>query len=252
MVGGCSRLLTVRLRDLHNDEHFACVGDHPGSRLGHRSLSDSSQSPLGQVPRRADALRCCVLWPTTPGFAEHDDGYASIPDLLNRHPVTARQCAIAALAALALVIDGLDIQLLSLVSPLIIEEWSVSKTAFSPALAAALMGMSLGASVGGWLGDRYGRKRVLGRVDTRLWSGHGRCGGELERARDDCIACLLSGVGFGAARSEWRRVGGGVGCPRDCGPRVASLLSVGTPLGGVLGATAVIELLPQFGWRGCL
>jgi AAHS family 4-hydroxybenzoate transporter-like MFS transporter len=173
----------------------------------------------------------------------------SISELLSRHPVTARQYAITVLAALALIIDGLDIQLLSLVSPVLMEEWKISRAALGPALAAALVGMSLGASMGGWLGDRYGRKRVLA-SSTVAFGTATILGAATSGTLEITVLRLLSGIGFGAAApnaialaAEW--------LPPRMRPRLASLLSVGTPLGGLLGAVAVLGWLPEFGWRGC-
>src|SRR5262245_51070234 len=81
--------------------------------------------------------------------------------VLDATPVNARQLAIVAVILLALVIDGLDIQLLALAAPLIFIDWGIDRASFGPAMSAALIGMSVGATLGGWLGDRFGRKSVL-------------------------------------------------------------------------------------------
>src|SRR5262245_33174134 len=117
---------------------------------------------------------------------------------LGRDRVTSRQLLIASMAAFALVIDGLDIQLLSLVSPIVLTEWGVTRAAFGPALAAALVGMSFGASLGGWLGDRYGRKRVL--VLSTLGFGAASIAASVTHdVVGMTVIRLISGIGFGAA-----------------------------------------------------
>jgi MFS transporter, AAHS family, 4-hydroxybenzoate transporter len=174
---------------------------------------------------------------------------SSLAAHLNAHPVTGWQLAIAASALVALVIDGVDIQLLALVSPVILAEWGVDKASFGPALAAALVGMSFGASLGGWLGDRFGRKRVL--VAAMVMFGMATmCAGFTGSIVQMTVLRLVSGLGFGAAApngialaSEW--------LPERARPRVAALLSVGTPLGGMLGAMTVLQVLPALGWKGC-
>ena len=76
-------------------------------------------------------------------------------------PIGVRQWSVLALVLAALVVDGIDTQLLALVAPLIMAEWGIDKASFGPAMSAALFGMALGAGSGGWLGDRLGRKTVL-------------------------------------------------------------------------------------------
>lgn len=149
---------------------------------------------------------------------------------------------------LALIIDGLDMQLLSLVSPLLLEEWSVDKAALGAALSAALVGMSGGAMLGGWLGDRWGRKRVLAA------SVFGFGFATIAIAFVDSLGAVtalrfVGGIGFGSAApnaialaSEWLE-----GRLRA---RAISLMSIGAPLGGMLGAMLLIGVLSSVGWRG--
>lgn len=177
-------------------------------------------------------------------------GKAGIPfsDYLAARKIGASQLALVALLLLVLVIDGVDIQLLSLVAPVILEDWQIGRAAFGPALAGALIGMSLGSLVGGTLGDRLGRRAVLvasvgvfglatvlaGMTDSIGWMTALR---------------ILSGCGFGAAAPN------AVALANDWLPvryraRVTSLMSIGTPAGGMIGASLVLAVLPIWGWRG--
>lgn len=176
-------------------------------------------------------------------------GSCNFAQLLETRAVSARQIAILALAMLALIVDGLDIQLLALVSPLILAQWDVDKASVGPALSAALIGMALGASIGGSLGDRFGRKRIL--IAAMLGFGLATAVASLSEAVwQMALLRLLSGFGFGAAApnaialcSEW--------LPRRHRAMASALLSIGTPLGGMLGATTVLSLAPAYGWQGC-
>jgi MFS transporter, AAHS family, 4-hydroxybenzoate transporter len=162
--------------------------------------------------------------------------------------LTRLAIGIVGVIMLALLADGLDLQLLSLVAPVILEEWSVSRAAFGPALSAALLGVALGASAGGWLGDRYGRKQVL--LWSVVWFGAATVAASFTQGVTDLTALrLLGGLGFGAAApngmalaNEW--------VPLVWRPRVTSMLTMGTPLGGMLGAVTVPLVLPHVGWRG--
>ena len=171
-----------------------------------------------------------------------------IRSLIQHRPTVWRQYMLLAVLLLALIIDGLDLQLLSLVSPLLISEWGVSKAALGPAMSAAVFGMSVGAFFGGWLGDRFGRRRVL--IVAMLLFGVAT--GVASRSPDLTTLTALrviGGLGFGAAApnavtlvSEW--LGGALRL------RAISWMSIGTPLGGLIGAIILIGYLSELGWRG--
>src|ERR1043165_1259103 len=71
------------------------------------------------------------------------------------------QKLLVASAALAIIFDGLDNQLLGAAIPAMMREWALPRPAFASVLAAALLGMVFGGFVGGYLGDRLGRRRAL-------------------------------------------------------------------------------------------
>lgn len=172
-----------------------------------------------------------------------------IAALLDERAIRPFQLLVVALVMLALVIDGLDIQLLSLVAPVILKEWGVDRAAFGPAMAAALIGMAVGASCGGWLGDRYGRKTIL--VAATFLFGIGTMAASLSHDVATLgMLRLISGLGFGAAApngvalaTEW--------LPRRAQSAAVGLLAVATPFGGLIGAGAVLWLLPLYSWQGC-
>lgn len=162
-------------------------------------------------------------------------------------PMHLFQLSLVALLLLVLVIDGVDIQLLSLVAPVIIAEWGVQRADFGPALAGALIGMSGGALLGGWLGDRFGRLPML-LLATLSFGLATALAGMTDSVAAMTWLRIASGLGFGAAApnaialaSEW--------LPERARSQVTSLMSVGTPAGGMIGASLVLILLPAWGWR---
>lgn len=167
----------------------------------------------------------------------------------DQHSIGARQIAIVVVIMLGLIIDGLDIQLLALVSPVIIAEWGTTKAAFGPAMGGALIGMAFGASAGGWIGDRYGRKATL--VGATVLFGCSTAAASLTGSVSElAILRLVTGLGFGAAApngmalaSEW--------LPPRARPTAIAILSASTPFGGVVGAGAVLWWLSAMGWKGC-
>src|SRR3990170_6121711 len=61
----------------------------------------------------------------------------------------------------ALVFDGFDIQAVGFVAPALLDEWNITRGQLAPVLAAAMVGMALGAILIGPVGDRFGRRSAL-------------------------------------------------------------------------------------------
>lgn len=162
--------------------------------------------------------------------------------------ITKRQLLLVSAVLAALVIDGLDVQLLAFVTPLILREWTLSKSEFAPALAAVLIGMAIGTFVGGWLGDRLGRKRIFA-LSVVLFGWITALASLSEGVVALTLLRFVSGLGFGAAypngvalATEW--------LPARLRARCVGILSTAAPLGGMLGAALSFALLDDLGWRG--
>jgi AAHS family 4-hydroxybenzoate transporter-like MFS transporter len=67
------------------------------------------------------------------------------------------QWGVISLIASALVLEGLDIQIMSFAAPAIARDWQVSAPAMGPVIGAALIGTLVGGAFGGYVGDRLGR-----------------------------------------------------------------------------------------------
>src|SRR5690606_15400376 len=106
---------------------------------------------------------------------------------------------------------------------------------------------AIGNGIGGWLGDRVGRKQ------TMIWSvayfGVLTWATSLvDNTLQLTIMRLLGGIGFGAAvpnavalASEWT--------PLRQRSLVIGTLVLGTPIGGALGSAGAAWLLDEHGWR---
>jgi AAHS family 4-hydroxybenzoate transporter-like MFS transporter len=84
-----------------------------------------------------------------------------IDELLDATAWNGFQKGVVGLVALALLFDGLDSQVLGLAIPALIEDWGVSRGDLAPVVAAGLIGMCIGAPLGGFMSDRVGRKWAL-------------------------------------------------------------------------------------------
>src|SRR5882762_9670419 len=81
--------------------------------------------------------------------------------LLDGSSWSTYQKLVTALAALAVIFDGFDIQILGFAIPSLMREWQVARGEFGPVLALGLAGMVLGGPLAGYCGDRFGRRVAL-------------------------------------------------------------------------------------------
>lgn len=176
-------------------------------------------------------------------------GMNRIQDQIDHMPLGRQQAVLIGLMIIALILDGLDVKLLSYVTPTILEDWKLSEAIFSPALAAALVGMAGGSWIGGWMGDRWGRRNVI--LGMLLLFGVATIAvAHAQNVATLAVFRLVSGFGFGALApnalalsTEW--------VPRRLQPKVVAFLSASSPLGGAIGAFVALWGLPALGWRGC-
>ncbi|EGD04580.1 putative 4-hydroxybenzoate transporter, partial [Burkholderia sp. TJI49] len=101
-------------------------------------------------------------------MSTRDDSTAPAVDIgatLDDGPFTTMQKCVVLLAALSIVLDGFDGQLIGFAIPVLIKEWGITRGAFAPAVAAGLIGMGIGSACAGLVADRFGRRgAVLGSV----------------------------------------------------------------------------------------
>lgn len=175
--------------------------------------------------------------------ASIDVGY-----LLDEGPYTPFQITVVVLAALSIVMDGFDGQLIGFAIPMIIKEWGITRAAFAPAVAAGLVGMGIGSACAGLFADRFGRRwAVIGSV---FLFGAATCA--IGLAPDILtIAALrfVAGLGIGGALpSSTTMTAEFTPLRRRTLAVTATIVCV--PLGGMLAGLFASAVLPAYGWRG--
>lgn len=163
-------------------------------------------------------------------------------------PLRPFQWLVMGAALVVLVIEGIDLQSLPIVTPLILEEWGIDRALFGPALAAALFGMAFGSSLGGWLGDRWGRLKAL-YLAALIFGASTIAAAYTTDVWTMSAVRALGGLGFGAGYpnalalvNDW--------VPARIRTYVIATLSIGIPLGTALAAAVVPPLLGATDWRG--
>src|SRR2546427_12844014 len=150
-------------------------------------------------------------------------------------------------AALTIILDGVDNQLLGNGVPALMKEWSLPRGAFSTVLALSPCGMMIGGAVGGMLGDRIGRRTAL------LFSMISFAVLTLAISTVNGLMLLgalrfLAGLGLGGAMPNAAALSSEY-VPRRQRPFAVTLTIVCIPLGGTLAAFLSAWVLPVYGWR---
>lgn len=167
--------------------------------------------------------------------------------LLGRGPWTLYQKRLTSLAALAIIFDGFDIQILGFAIPSLMGEWHVARAAFAPVLALGLAGMAIGSAVAGYFGDRYGRRPALIGCITLFGLA------TVATAFVNSLAALaalrfITGMGAGGAVPNASTLAAEF-APIRMRSTAVKLTIVCIPLGGMLGGMIAARVLPAYGWR---
>ncbi len=80
---------------------------------------------------------------------------------LDRLPFSPLHRKFLVVAGLGWAMDAMDVGLISFIMPALARQWQLSSTTLSWVGAVGFIGMALGASVGGSLADRFGRRAVF-------------------------------------------------------------------------------------------
>jgi AAHS family 4-hydroxybenzoate transporter-like MFS transporter len=170
-----------------------------------------------------------------------------IGEILDSGPWTTMQKMVVFLAALAVVMDGVDGQLIGFAIPVLIKEWGISRGDFAPALAAGLVGMAIGSAGAGLLADRFGRRSAV--IGSVFLFGIATCAiGFSQNLMMIAVLRFIAGLGIGGALpSSTTMTAEFTPARRRTLAITATIVCV--PLGGMLAGIFASFILPAFGWR---
>jgi AAHS family 4-hydroxybenzoate transporter-like MFS transporter len=158
-----------------------------------------------------------------------------------------RQKMTVVLAAIAVIFEGVDIQVMGFAVPAIAKEWGLSHAAFAPVLAFGLVGFTFGTALGGVLGDHLGRRVAL--LGSVLLFGSAT----LAIAFAPSMTALLvlrffAGLGIGGALPSVTTLTAEY-TPANRRPAAIVFTIVCIPIGGVLTGLLASHILIAHSWR---
>jgi AAHS family cis,cis-muconate transporter-like MFS transporter len=147
----------------------------------------------------------------------------------------------------ALVVDGMDLQMLALALPSISNDLHLSSVAGGALSTYTLLGMGIGGVGAGWLSDRIGRVRIV------WWSVlvFTVCTGTIALSRSYwqiAVIRFLSGFGIAGLYSIGTLLAAEY-VPTRIRATVLGALQAGWSVGYVIAALLSAYILPRFGWR---
>lgn len=173
---------------------------------------------------------------------------ANINDLIDRGGWSGYQKLILALMALAYLVDGVANQSLGLAIPALMADWGLPREAFANIAALGLVGLTIGAVIGGMLGDRFGR-RTLMIASTAFFGAMTMAQGWVGNPNELLALRFLDGIGIGAM------IPNGAALIAEFTPRRerALALAIGMTfiaVGGMIAGLIGSALIGPYGWQG--
>lgn len=167
--------------------------------------------------------------------------------ILADSPMSTAQIIVIALAMGLYALDGFDVLSISFASPGIASDWGVDRAALGIVLSMELIGMCIGSVVLGGVADRIGRRPVV--MSCLVVMAFGMLmASTASGVFDLSLWRVITGIGIGGVLAAITAVGAEFSNTKRRNLCV-SLVTIGYPIGAVLGGMVSAVLLEQYDWR---
>ncbi|TRW16812.1 MFS transporter [Glacieibacterium frigidum] len=166
---------------------------------------------------------------------------------LAKAPMSRQQVGVVGLSVALNALDGFDVLAITFAAPGITKDWGIGPAQLGIALSSGLAGMSLGSLALAPLGDRFGR-RPLVLVSLILMAAGMLLTATATGLLSLCFWRVITGIGIGGMVAAINAVASEFSNERRRDLSVA-LMTVGLPLGGLIGGFATAELAVTHGWQ---
>lgn len=171
----------------------------------------------------------------------------AVDRLIDKGRWSGYQMRVLAICTAAVLLDGLDNQILGFAMPAQIAEWHLPRESFVPVVVVGLLIMSIGSGLGGWLGDRAGRRPTL--ISAVGLFGLTTATSVLADNLPIFAVCrFISTLALGAALPNATALVAEFS-PAHRRNLAVSINMLSVVLGGLVGGALSAWLLPTYGWR---
>ena len=167
--------------------------------------------------------------------------------MIANSPMSGLQIAVVAITVALNALDGFDVLSISFASPGIASEWGIDRAALGVVLSMELVGMAIGSVLLGGVADRVGRRPTM--LGCLTLMAIGMFGATTVSGLYQLAAWrILTGLGIGGMLASINAVAAEFSNARRRHLSV-SIMSIGYPVGAVLGGLVAAELLKGNDWR---
>ncbi|HEX4997208.1 MAG TPA: MFS transporter [Terriglobia bacterium] len=168
-------------------------------------------------------------------------------EILSKSPMSPMQVLVIAVTVALNALDGFDALAISFASPGIAKEWGIDRGALGFVLAAELVGMSIGSLFLGGIADKLGRRRTVLSCIGVMTVGMFMCTTPTNPTTLS-IWRVITGLGIGGMLAVTNAVAAEFANlkRRDL---CVSIMSIGYPIGAVVGGMITAQLLLVYDWR---
>ncbi len=168
-------------------------------------------------------------------------------EVISSAPMSRLQVAVVAITIGLNALDGFDVLSISFASPGIAAEWGIDRAALGIVLSMELIGMAVGSIFLGGVADRIGRRPTILACLT-VMAGGMMMTTTVTGLVDLSIWRVITGLGIGGMLAAINAVAAEFSNSRRRHLSV-SLMSIGYPVGAVLGGLVAARLLQGNDWR---
>src|SRR5215813_13928739 len=168
-------------------------------------------------------------------------------EMIARSPMSTLQLLVIAITVALNALDGFDVASISFASPGIAKEWGIDRGALGIVLSMEVIGMAIGSMFLGGVADKIGRRRTVLGCTTVMALGMfmvPTTRGLVELS----IWRVVTGLGIGGMIATVNAVAAEFSNTKRRDLSV-SMMSIGYPIGAVVGGILAQRLLAIYDWR---
>lgn len=166
---------------------------------------------------------------------------------LKEAPMSALQVVVVFLTVCLNALDGFDAMSISYASPGIAREWNITNAVLGTVMSMELIGMAAGSILLGGIADRVGRRSMM--LGCVMMMGLGMMAATTSSDVVDLSAWrLITGFGIGGLLAAITAAAAEFANDRQRNFCV-SMMSIGYPIGSVIGGSIAARLLEHGDWR---